>query len=276
MEKVLSMKEQIQASAQRNALSRTYWAAVGSGPNKAAADEIRIKLSELCYKTISSDYVEDKKHIDLSSEPLIFVCAAGTRRSVIGDIIKDTAIFHSHKALAIVIADEHEDRFDPYSNDIIHVPSVSEHFAPILNTLVGHLWGYYAALTINEGSGFLFNFREDLQNTIDDHFKDGLDIHEIALAKMTMRHQKLQRNHQKKLMRYAKEMLHYAKKYCGNLVEAYRLSGIIYHMIEKDKKARMCFSDSISFGKSSGSRLELSRAYFETGNFLSDPNVKFR
>jgi glutamine---fructose-6-phosphate transaminase (isomerizing) len=39
---------------------------VGSGPNKSAADEIRIKLSELCYKTISSDYVEDKKHIDLS------------------------------------------------------------------------------------------------------------------------------------------------------------------------------------------------------------------
>jgi glucosamine--fructose-6-phosphate aminotransferase (isomerizing) len=183
MEKVLSMKEQIQASAQRNALSRTYWAAVGSGPNKAAADEIRIKLSELCYKTISSDYVEDKKHIDLSSEPLIFVCAAGTRRSVIGDIIKDTAIFHSHKALPIVIADEHEDRFDPYSNDIIHVPSVSEHFAPILNTLVGHLWGYYAALTINEGSRFLFNFRQDLQNTIDGHFKDGLDIHEIALEK---------------------------------------------------------------------------------------------
>ncbi|MCD6586511.1 MAG: SIS domain-containing protein [Desulfobacteraceae bacterium] len=183
MEKILAMKEQIQASAQRNAISKTYWAAVGSGPNKAAADEIRIKLSELCYKTISSDYVEDKKHIDLSSEPLIFVCAAGTRRSVIGDIIKDTAIFHSHKALPIVIADEHEDRFDPYSNDIIHVPSVSEHFAPILNTLVGHLWGYYAALAINEGSGFLFNFRQDLQNTIDRHSRDGLDIYEIALEK---------------------------------------------------------------------------------------------
>ncbi len=183
MEKILSIKEKIQASAQRNAISYTYWAAVGSGPNKAAADEIRIKLSELCYKTISSDYVEDKKHIDLSSEPLIFICAAGTRRSVIGDIIKDTAIFHSHKALPIVIADEHEDRFAPYSNDIIHVPSVNEHFAPILNTLVGHLWGYYAALTINEGSRFLFNFRKDLQHTMERFAKDGLDIYEIALEK---------------------------------------------------------------------------------------------
>ncbi len=183
MEKILSMADQIKASAKRHALTRTYWAAVGSGPNKAAADEIRIKLSELCYKTISSDFVEDKKHIDLSSEPLIFVCAAGTRRNVIGDIVKDTAIFHSHKALPIVIADENEDRFDPYSKDIIHVPMVSEHFAPILNTLVGHLWGYYAALTINEGSKFLYNFRVDLHNTINKYSADNLDIYEIALEK---------------------------------------------------------------------------------------------
>ena len=39
--------------------------------------ELRIKLSELCYKSIACDATEDKKHIDLSSEPLILVCAAG-------------------------------------------------------------------------------------------------------------------------------------------------------------------------------------------------------
>ncbi|MDP3284823.1 MAG: SIS domain-containing protein, partial [Desulfobacterales bacterium] len=90
MKKILSIQDRIEASARRLAVTKTYWAAVGSGPNKASADEIRIKLSELCYKTISSDYVEDKKHIDLSSEPLSIVCAAGTRGKVIGDIIKDT------------------------------------------------------------------------------------------------------------------------------------------------------------------------------------------
>ena len=63
---------------------KKYWAVVGSGPNKAAADEIRIKLSELCYKTISSDVVENKKHIDLSAEPLIIVCAAGNPEAVVG------------------------------------------------------------------------------------------------------------------------------------------------------------------------------------------------
>lgn len=183
MEQVLSIKEQIRASARRLALQRTYWAAVGSGPNKAAADEIRIKLSELCYKTISSDFVEDKKHIDLSSEPLIIVCAAGTRRSVIGDLVKDTAIFRSHKALPVVIADAHEYRFDAYAEDVFRVPAVSEHFAPVLNTLVGHMWGYYAALTINEGSGFLHMFREEVRETIKEFTKKNLDIYEIALEK---------------------------------------------------------------------------------------------
>lgn len=183
MHKVLAMHAKIKNSAQRLAVTKTYWAAVGSGPNKASADEIRIKLSELCYKTISSDYVEDKKHIDLSSEPLLIVCAAGTRSSVIGDIIKDTAIFQAHKATPVVIADEGEDRFDPYAADVFHVPAVSEHLAPILNTLVGHIWGYYAALAINGGSRFLYGFRQDVQDTIDDHAERGLDVYELILEK---------------------------------------------------------------------------------------------
>ena len=181
METVLKKGAAIEKSARRLAVTKTYWAAVGSGPNKAAADEIRIKLSELCYKTISSDYIEDKKHIDLSSEPLIIVCAAGSRGTVIGDIIKDTAIFQAHKATPVVIADESENRFNPYAADVFHVPAVSPHLAPILNTLVGHLWGYYAALAINEGSAFLFHFRESIQQSIDDYAKKGLDVYEVVL-----------------------------------------------------------------------------------------------
>jgi glucosamine--fructose-6-phosphate aminotransferase (isomerizing) len=183
MRKVLAMKETIRQSAQRLAVIKTYWAAVGSGPNKAAADEIRIKLSELCYKTISSDFVEDKKHIDLSSEPLIIVCAAGSRKAVIGDIIKDTAIFKAHKATPIIITDEGEERFTPYAADVFQVPAVQEHLAPILNTLVGHIWGYFAALAINEGSRFLYRFHEELRNTIDQYATHGLDVYEIILEK---------------------------------------------------------------------------------------------
>ena len=57
-----------------------------TGPSSATAPtgspphELRIKLSELCYKSIACDVTEDKKHIDLSSEPLILVCAAGLAR----------------------------------------------------------------------------------------------------------------------------------------------------------------------------------------------------
>jgi glucosamine--fructose-6-phosphate aminotransferase (isomerizing) len=183
MRKILSGKDAIRASASKLAPTKTYWAAVGSGPNKASADEIRIKLSELCYKTISSDFVEDKKHIDLSSEPLIIVCAAGTRNTVIGDIIKDTAIFKAHKATPIVIADEGDDRFDLYADTVFHVPHVSEHLAPILNTLVGHIWGYYAALSINEGSRFLYRFQDAIKSSLDEYHAQGLDVYEIVLEK---------------------------------------------------------------------------------------------
>jgi glucosamine--fructose-6-phosphate aminotransferase (isomerizing) len=183
MKTILGMQKQIAVSARKLAATKTYWAAVGSGPNKASADEIRIKLSELCYKTISSDFVEDKKHIDLSSEPLIIVCAAGARDTVIGDIIKDAAIFKAHKATPVVIANQGEQRFAPYAEDIFHVPAVSEHLAPIVNTLVGHIWGYYAALAINEGSKFLNSFRTEIRKSIDDSNREGLDVYEVILEK---------------------------------------------------------------------------------------------
>ncbi|MBI9088759.1 MAG: SIS domain-containing protein [Desulfobacterium sp.] len=183
MRKVLAMKEEIGRSAKRLSVQKSYWATVGSGSNKTSADEIRIKLSELCYKTISSDFVEDKKHIDLSSEPLIIICAAGTRESVLGDIIKDTAIFHAHKAAPVVITNEGENRFDPYSSDVFKVPRTAEHLAPILNTLVGHIWGYYAALAINEGSEFMYTARNEIKDLLDEFTSMGRDIYEVILEK---------------------------------------------------------------------------------------------
>ncbi|MFO7709293.1 MAG: SIS domain-containing protein, partial [Desulfobacterales bacterium] len=181
MRRVLGLAGRLRDSARRLAATKTYWAVVGSGPNKASADEIRIKLSELCYKTISSDFVEDKKHIDLSSEPLIVVCAAGTRPSVLGDIVKDTAIFKAHKATPVIICDEGEERFAPYGGEVFPVPAVAEHLAPVLNTLAGHLWGYYAALSIHEGSQFLFGLYEYLQRAVGEAPRRGVDLFELVL-----------------------------------------------------------------------------------------------
>ncbi|MEW5804697.1 MAG: SIS domain-containing protein [bacterium] len=167
MAQVLQEKrEEVASSAQKWALSKRHWAVVGSGPNKVAADEIRIKLSELCYKTLPADVVEDRKHIDLSAEPLVLVCAAGSREVVLGDIIKDVAIFKAHKATTIIIANEGEQRFRSCADSLIEVPRTSERLSPILNTLVGHLWGYYAALYIDEEANFLRNSRQMINQKI--------------------------------------------------------------------------------------------------------------
>jgi glucosamine--fructose-6-phosphate aminotransferase (isomerizing) len=166
MQRVLEKKDEIRRSAEQIARQKKYWAIVGSGPNKASADEIRIKLSELCYKTISSDFIEDKKHIDLSSEPLIIVCAAGNPETVIGDVIKDTAIFKAHKASVVVFAEEDETRFDRIADSVIQVPRAPMPLPVILNTLAGHLWGYYAASAIDDDAAFFREFRNELSLAI--------------------------------------------------------------------------------------------------------------
>jgi glucosamine--fructose-6-phosphate aminotransferase (isomerizing) len=168
MKRVLEQKEKIRQSVRDCAGQKKYWAVVGSGPNKAAADEIRIKLSELCYKTISSDVVENKKHIDLSAEPLILVCAAGAPETVTGDIVKDVAIFKAHKAGVIVFADEGEGRFDPIADSVIAIPRARMPLPVILNTMAGHLWGYYAACSIDEEALFFRDFRSRLNLTVTD------------------------------------------------------------------------------------------------------------
>ena len=104
MRQVLDQREEIGAIAQRTVLNRRYWAIVGNGANVIAAQEVRIKLSELCYKAIACDVTEDKKHIDLSSEPLVLVCAAGLVGSNADDVGKEVAIYRAHRAAPIVIA----------------------------------------------------------------------------------------------------------------------------------------------------------------------------
>lgn len=159
---VIAQKEKIAELAEKWSLLRRHWAIVGSGANYVAAQEIRIKLSELCYKSIACDYIEDKKHIDLSSEPMVLVCAAGSPPSVLGDIIKDVAIFKAHNSLPIVITQEGERRFDPYAMGIIEVPKADELSSLILNTLAGHLFGYYSALSIHRQSRFFAGLRDRL------------------------------------------------------------------------------------------------------------------
>jgi glucosamine--fructose-6-phosphate aminotransferase (isomerizing) len=148
MVELIDRRASIGAVAQRNALSRRSWAVVGNGTNRVAAHEVRIKLSELCYKSIACDVTEDKKHIDLSAEPMILVCAAGLRGSNADDVAKEVAIYRAHKAAPIVVVDDGEARFSA-AIDTIPVPVVHPDLAFVLCTMAGHLFGYEAALAID-------------------------------------------------------------------------------------------------------------------------------
>ena len=150
MEQVLGLRDEIGRLASTVAPPRRYWAVVGSGPDRIAASEVRIKLSELCYRSISSDATEDKKHIDLSSEPLILVCASGLEGSTAEDVAKEVAIYKAHKAAPVVIVPEAEaERFRRVTGDVITVPDADPSLAFVLSAMVGHLFGYEAALSID-------------------------------------------------------------------------------------------------------------------------------
>jgi glutamine---fructose-6-phosphate transaminase (isomerizing) len=148
MRAVLARRDVIALAAHAHAPYRRYWAVVGNGPNRIAAHEVRIKLSELCYKSIACDGTEDKKHIDLSSEPMILVCAAGLTGSNADDVAKELAIYRAHKAAAVAVVSEDDDRYGAAA-EIIRVPHVHPSFGFVLSAMVGHLFGYEAALAID-------------------------------------------------------------------------------------------------------------------------------
>ena len=150
MEEVLAERPAISGAARALAPYRRHWAVVGNGPNRVAAEEVRIKLSELCYHSIACDGTEDKKHIDLSSEPLVLVCAAGLSGPNADDVAKEVAIFRAHKAAPIVVATRGEaERFAGVAMHTIEVPEVDPAVAFVLSVMVGHLFGYEAALAID-------------------------------------------------------------------------------------------------------------------------------
>jgi glucosamine--fructose-6-phosphate aminotransferase (isomerizing) len=165
MTEVISRRDAIAATAQRHAPQRRSWAIVGNGANRVAASEVRIKLSELCYKSIACDVTEEKKHIDLSAEPLILVCAAGLRGSNADDVGKELAIYRAHKAAPIAIADDGELRLRS-AVETISVPVVHPEVAFVLSAMAGHLFGYEAALAIDASARPLREARGVIEATV--------------------------------------------------------------------------------------------------------------
>ncbi len=148
LETVLASHDEIARIARRHVGAHRHWAVVGNGANRIASREIRIKLSEVCYHAVAEDGTEDKKHIDLSCEPLIWVCATGLTGSVADDAAKEVAIYRAHRATPIVVASAGTGRFDAAA-ELLEVPAVHPAVDFVLATAAGHLYGYEAALTID-------------------------------------------------------------------------------------------------------------------------------
>ncbi|WP_018124087.1 SIS domain-containing protein [Desulfovibrio oxyclinae] len=150
IDEVLRGKDAIEDVARTFAPVYRYWALVGNGGNRIAAQEVRIKLSELCYKSIPCDVTEDKKHIDLSTEPLTLVMASDLPEMVVMDTVKETAIFKAHNGRPVVFCARDETRFDRVAEAIIKVPRVGGGLDFLLETVAGHWWGIAAAKAIDE------------------------------------------------------------------------------------------------------------------------------
>ena len=172
MRTVIGQRPAIDEIARRYAPPKRYWALVGNGLNQIAAQEIRIKLSELCYKSIACDSTEDKKHIDLSSEPLILVCAAGLVGSTADDVAKEVAIYRAHKAIPIVVASEGDQRY-PAASAMVGVPRVHPELDFVLAALVGHLFGYAAALAIDALAAPLREIRSSIEHLAPEWVAEG-------------------------------------------------------------------------------------------------------
>ena len=172
---VLGKEAEIAECATSLAPQARYWAVTGSGVNYIAALEIRIKLSELCYKSIPVDFTEDKKHIDLSTEPLTLVVANDLPGDLVGDVVKEVAIFKAHNGRPIVFATEgaDADAFNEYAERVIALPKIGGDLAFVLATVAGHMFGFHAARAIDRGAQLLKAILADLGHVaMDDESAD--------------------------------------------------------------------------------------------------------
>jgi glutamine---fructose-6-phosphate transaminase (isomerizing) len=168
IEWVLEQCHSIKEAAEKYGPTSRNWAVVGNGPNKIAADEIRIKLSELCYKSIPCDFTEDKKHIDLSTEPLTIVVANDLPEQLVQDTAKEVAIFKAHNGKPLVLCARGETRFREHAEQLIELPTVGAGLGFVLATVAGHLWGFYAAKAIDASAEELRNVRSMLAKVVEE------------------------------------------------------------------------------------------------------------
>lgn len=85
----------------------------------------------------------------------------------------------------VVFADEGERRFDGVADAVIRIPRAPLPISVILNTVAGHLFGYYAACSIDADALFLRAFKNRLNLIMVEQARQNLSVHEcIADSRM--------------------------------------------------------------------------------------------
>ena len=154
MHEALAREPQVAEITRQACTRRNNWSVTGTDASMIACGEVRIKASELAYRAIALDYIEDKKHIDLSSEPLVLCILYGLDRALASDAAKEIAVFAAHRAIPIVFTDRFTELYTPNAAAVVPLPSLGE-LTIIPATILGHLFAYHAAATLQDIAVFL-------------------------------------------------------------------------------------------------------------------------
>jgi tetratricopeptide (TPR) repeat protein len=82
--------------------------------------------------------------------------------------------------------------------------------------------------------------------------------------------------YRKQAFKSCKVLLKVAQKVAQHRTESYKLKGVYYWLINKEKKALKWWHKAIEEGERLGARLELSRVYFEVGKRLLEAESKYK
>jgi len=82
--------------------------------------------------------------------------------------------------------------------------------------------------------------------------------------------------YRKHALKSGKRLVKISQKAAQNRTESYKLKGVYYWLINREKKALKWWHKAIEEGESLDARLELSRAYFEVGKRLLEAESKYK
>jgi hypothetical protein len=82
--------------------------------------------------------------------------------------------------------------------------------------------------------------------------------------------------YQKEAKKISKSLIKITRKAAQHRIESYKLMGLYFWLINKQKRALRWWFKAIDEGERLGARLELSRAYFVVGKHLLDDRSKYK